>query len=86
MLRIVEKIHVESETNWKVGSRSESEKNYFTDTNYTVEKSSMSTFGYCLPAVAKTARKCEEREIWKRDQQQEMEEISSIAGYSDAGP
>jgi hypothetical protein len=46
----------------------------------------MSTFGYCLPAVAKTARKCEEREIWKRDQQQEMEEISSIAGYSDAGP
>jgi hypothetical protein len=24
--------------------------------------------------------------MWKRDKQQEMEEISSIAGYSDAGP
>ncbi len=54
--------------------------------NYDVEKSSMSTFGYCLPAVAKTAKKWEERDIWKMDKQQEMEEISSIAGYSDAGP
>ncbi len=46
----------------------------------------MFTFGYGLPAFAKTAKKCEEREIWKKGKQQEMEEISSIAGYSDAGP